>query len=397
MSKLLHIQVLRALAALSVAMLHAQFDAGAIAERLGREFRAIEAFPWLAGVDVFFVISGFIMVYASRGLFGAAHGRRTFLAHRVARVVPLYWAVTTLYLAVALALPTLLNRHYFAPEFIVASYLFIPMERPDGMIQPLYGLGWTLNYEMYFYALFAVALGWRRTIALPLLVAGFLVLVAAGRLVSVPEPLAFWTDPIILEFAFGIVLGMLHENGVRVGRAAALALAAASVALFVLDFGRLDGPLVLPRVLAYGVPAALLVAAAALRPSREGGEGVFTRVAVAVGDASYALYLLHPFVIRAGREAMLASGLAATVGPWGFVAFALVLASVAAVLVHRVFERPLTGWTRQHLQGRQGSLPGPAPKPTRGPRHERTRPAPDGDGSALLPQPYRRRAAGRER
>ena len=66
MSKLPHVQVLRALAALSIAMLHAQFDAGAIAERVGRGFRAIEALPWLAGVDVFFVISGFIMVHASR-------------------------------------------------------------------------------------------------------------------------------------------------------------------------------------------------------------------------------------------------------------------------------------------------------------------------------------------
>lgn len=359
MSKLVHIQVLRALAALSVAMLHAQFDAGAIAERTGRAFRPSEAFPWLAGVDVFFVVSGFIMVYASRRLFGAAHGRRTFLAHRVARVVPLYWAVTTLYLAVAVAVPTLLNRHYLAPEFILASYLFIPMQRPDGLVQPLYGLGWTLNYEMYFYALFAVALGWRRTIAMPSLVAGFLVIVAAGCVVPLPEPLAFWTDPIVIEFAFGIVLGRLRENGIRVGRAAALALAAAGLALLVVDFGRLDAPLVLPRMLAYGVPAALLVGAAALRPPRQGGGGAFTRVAVAVGDASYALYLLHPFVIRAGREAMLGSGLAAMIGPWGFVAFALALASVAALVAHRLFEAPLTAWTRRRLDVARPSLPAP--------------------------------------
>jgi exopolysaccharide production protein ExoZ len=357
LSKLVHVQVLRALAALSVAMLHAQFDAGAIAERTGRDFRPSGAFPWAAGVEVFFVISGFIMVYASRRLFGAPHGRRTFLAHRVARVVPLYWAVTTLYLVVALAAPAFLNRDYLAPGYVLASYLFIPVERPDGLVQPLYGLGWTLNYEMYFYVLFAAALGWRRTIAVPALTAGFLVLVALGRLMALPEPLAFWTDPIILEFAFGMALGMLRERGVRLGGAAALALATAALALLVLDFGRSDAAIVLPRVLAYGVPAALLVAAAALRPLEPERTDPLTRIAVALGDASYALYLLHPFVIRAAREAMLDSGLAAAIGPWGFVALALVLASAAALLAHRLFERPLTAWTRRRLEGRPASLP----------------------------------------
>jgi peptidoglycan/LPS O-acetylase OafA/YrhL len=355
-SKLLHVQILRALAALSVAMLHAQFDAGAIADRVGREFRLSEAFPWLAGVDVFFGISGFIMVHASRRLFSAPGGRRIFLAHRVARVVPLYWAVTTLYLAVALAAPAVLNRDYLSPAYVLASYLFIPIERPDGLVQPLYGLGWTLNYEMFFYGLFALALGLRRSLAVSAVTVALLVLVAAGRIVPLPQPLAFWTDPILLEFAFGMALALAREHGMRLGRITALALAAVAVALLAIDLGRADAPLWLPRALAYGVPAALLVAAAALRPGGETRTGPLTRLAVAVGDASYALYLLHPFVIRAGREAMLAGGLAAVVGPWGFVAFALVLASAAALVVHRLFERPLTAWTRRRLEGTGASL-----------------------------------------
>jgi exopolysaccharide production protein ExoZ len=352
LSKLLHVQILRALAALSVAMLHAQFDAETIAERTGRVFQSSEAFPWAAG----FVISGFIMVYASRRLFGAHGARRIFLAHRLARVVPLYWAVTTLYLAVALAAPAFLNRDYISPDYVAASYLFIPVERPDGLVQPLYGLGWTLNYEMFFYGLFAVALGWGRILAIPSLIAGFAVLVAAGLVLALPQPLAFWTDPIILEFAFGMVLGLLREQGVRLWWAAALALAGAALALFIVDLGRPDAPIMLPRVLAYGVPAALLVAAAALRPSGKQGTGALTRVAVAVGDASYALYLLHPFVIRAGREAVLRSGLGPSIAPWGFVAFALVLATAAALLAHRVFERPMTAWMRRRLEGPRPSL-----------------------------------------
>ena len=75
-------------------MLHAQHDAATLAERAGGAFAPIAAFPWEAGVDVFFVISGFIMVYASAPLFTAPGGGRTFLARRIARIVPIYWAVT---------------------------------------------------------------------------------------------------------------------------------------------------------------------------------------------------------------------------------------------------------------------------------------------------------------
>ncbi len=102
LSKLLHIQFLRGLAALSVAFLHAQHDAGSLAARTGQAFEPFTRLPFMAGVDVFFVISGFIMVYASRPLFGKPEARGIFLARRLARIAPLYWAVTTLYLAIAL-------------------------------------------------------------------------------------------------------------------------------------------------------------------------------------------------------------------------------------------------------------------------------------------------------
>ena len=131
-----------------------------------------DAFPWLAGVDIFFVISGFIMVYASSRWFGSAQSPRVFLAHRIARIVPLYWATTMLYLAVVLFAPALLNSEYLAPGFVISSFLFIPAARPDGLVQPLYSLGWTLNYEMFFYALFAIAIAFPRRRGVPALIGG---------------------------------------------------------------------------------------------------------------------------------------------------------------------------------------------------------------------------------
>ena len=214
MSKLPHIQLLRAFAALCVVAFHAQNDASVVAARLGKAFTRSEAFPWLAGVDIFFVISGFIMVYASARLFGSAQGPRIFLAHRIARIVPLYWATTMLYLAVVLLAPALLNSEYLAPGFVTSSFLFIPAARPDGLVQPLYSLGWTLNYEMFFYALFAIAVAFPRQRAVAALIGALILIVGLGQtLAPLPQPLAFWSDPIILEFAFGMALGWASAEG----------------------------------------------------------------------------------------------------------------------------------------------------------------------------------------
>lgn len=336
------------MAALAVAMLHAQHDAGALAARLGSAFTP-PAFPWAAGVDIFFVISGFVMVHASRGLFGGEGASRLFLARRIARIVPIYWAVTTLYLALAFAAPALLNSEVLDPLFVLASYLFFPMNRPDGTPQPLYSLGWTLNYEMAFYALFALAVPFARRTAVVGLIGVLCAVAALGHVFSPPMPFSFWANPIILEFAFGLALGLARAEGVRLGGIARLALLAGGVALLAADFSRNEAMLTLPRFLAHGVPAALIVAAAALGEGTR-GSGRLMRWGEALGDSSYALYLVHPFAIRAGREIVWRSGLAPLIGPWGYVVLCLAVATLAALAVHALFERPATRAARRLLR-----------------------------------------------
>src|SRR5918994_6175272 len=85
--RLILVQALRGLAALSIAMLHALHEAELLAGAAGLAFAAPARVPWAAGVDLFFVISGLIMVHASAGLFGRAGARRVFLARRIARIV----------------------------------------------------------------------------------------------------------------------------------------------------------------------------------------------------------------------------------------------------------------------------------------------------------------------
>jgi exopolysaccharide production protein ExoZ len=356
-SKLAPIQILRAFAALCVVVFHAESDAAVVGARLGTGFVRSDALPWLAGVDIFFVISGFIMVYASSRWFGSARAPRVFLAHRIARIVPLYWATMIVYLAVVLLAPLLLNSEYLAPRFVIASFLFIPAARPDGLVQPLYSLGWTLNYEMFFYALFAIAIRFPRRLSVPALIATLILLVLFGNAFApLPQPLAFWSDPIILEFAFGMALGWASAEGFFLNRPARLAFALAGLALMAVDLSR-PWELALPRPLAYGLPATFLVASAALAsPERRSAENPLIRWGVVLGDASYALYLLHPFVIRALRELVTRTAIAAQIGPWGFVVVSILCAAAAAIGVNRVFERPITRAARRLLEPSAASL-----------------------------------------
>nr|WP_255616674.1 acyltransferase [Microvirga puerhi] len=348
LSKLLHVQVLRALAALSVAFLHAQHDAVALAARTGRIFMPLDNLPWMAGVDVFFVISGFIMVYASRSLFGGAGGKGAFLARRIARIAPLYWTVTTVYLLIALVAPGLLNSDPLALWQVIASYLFIPFERPDGTVQPLYSLGWTLNYEMFFYLLFAAVLTLPLRRAVGLLTLALVLIVLAGRLIALPQPLAFWTDPIILEFAFGLSLGWLYVEGVTLSRQTRWVLVAIALAALALNLIGLRSNLNEMRPLAWGIPAALLVAAAALSKTHR-PPSALTRFGVLTGDASYAIYLVHPFVIRGIGVVIARSGIDTILGPWGFILLSLAATLAVSLLVHRFFERPVTAFIRARL------------------------------------------------
>ncbi|QKC92008.1 acyltransferase [Mesorhizobium sp. NZP2234] len=363
---LTQVQVLRALAATSVALRHAQHDAASLELEAGRTFQAWNPIPWSAGVDIFFVISGLIMVHTSRQLFAKTGGARLFLSRRIARIIPLYWSVTTLYLVVALLAPTFLNQTYINSRFVIESYFFIPATRPDGVVQPLYELGWTLNYEMLFYVLFAAAIvlpmRWAVTVLLTTLVG----MVFAGRLAApLREPFAFWTDPIILEFALGVMVGIMCASGLRPSGLIRACVAATGLAALMLAAAFPEISVGIARPVVYGIPASLIVWSAALAPSELRHESRAARWGAGVGDASFALYLLHPFVIRAMRIIFWRTGLILLLGPWTFIALALATTFGVALITYRLFEKPLTGRARRLLGvgsgARQQLRPFPVP------------------------------------
>ena len=336
------IQSLRAFAALAVVVGHAQTEALVAATKRGEVFAVSHLLPWGAGVDLFFAISGFIMVVASERLFAAPGGTATFVTRRLTRIVPLYWLATTLYVAIQFA-----TRKPVGGADLVASYLFWPRDvYGDGVLRPIYALGWTLQYEMAFYALFAPAIGLPRRRAVVLVASVLAAGVAIGCAWPLPAgPLAFWTQPIVLEFALGMAVGLAWRKGFRLPAWARVGLGAAALAA--LAFDGLDAahqavtwitPTDGARVLSWGLPTALLVVAAALGPRAASPRRLCGTVAL--GDASYALYLVHPFVVGTLVRVYAATPLPALLGWWPFVSAAVAVSIAAAFAVHHWIERP---------------------------------------------------------
>jgi exopolysaccharide production protein ExoZ len=349
------IQMLRGLAALAIAIHHGIFDAEKLAAETGAIFVFPRLFPWRAGVDLFFVISGFVMIYASRGLFGKSDAPRRFLWRRLSRVVPLYWATTTLVVTASLMSPGAVSGGVPTPASVLASLAFVPLARPDGAPQPVYSLGWTLNYEMFFYLLFAMFLPLNRRaalIALSFTLAG----VAGLGLLLHPSPavLRFWSAPIILLFGAGMGIATLRIKGLRLPLWLRLAMVLAALALLTLDpLGLMRDPLRVAQaldascVLGWGGPAALLVSAAGLGESgARRGSAMLSPPLVAIGEASYALYLIHPFVFRAWHVVLQHSRPAAVLHPSAYLALIVLSATLVSLGVHRFVERPVTAYLR---------------------------------------------------
>ncbi|MBB3860835.1 peptidoglycan/LPS O-acetylase OafA/YrhL [Novosphingobium hassiacum] len=336
------VQMLRLVAALAVLVHHAE----GIGYHLGR-YRGVELaradvmLTGACGVDLFFAISGFIMVVSAQRLLGTQRPRLVFIQHRLARIVPLYWLMTAF---------TLGWGWRFGPPFDLATTVhalaFLPYA-PDGMPAlktiPLV-VAWTLYYEMLFYAIFAACLASTMPTTVRRVLIALTALVAAGAVFDLPQPFAFWTEPIIAEFAGGMVIALAYERGIVVKCWMRIALLAAAAALiFATDYaaiGTLNG---WDRTLTWGVAGWLILSAVVLGPLRLPAMRLWS-----IGGAiSYALYLVHMPLMNAVQ--FIWRHFRWSYGPWQelvFVVGTMAASILAALILHRAFERPIT----QHLK-----------------------------------------------
>ncbi|MBE0577846.1 acyltransferase [Devosia sp.] len=296
---------------------------------------------WL-GVILFFVISGFIMVTVTgNGRFDGPF----FLRRRAVRVIPMYWAATLFTAALALGAPQLFKTMSFEWSQLWRSLLFIPFyNETSGGIHPIYKLGWTLNYEVYFYLCFAILcfLGsTSRVMILSLLFGG---LALYGYLATPQDALSvFYTSYVPLAFCVGMGLGLMALRGARATSPLTL-WSAGLVGLTGLVVGLAWPAQVVEDWTAFLGCLVFATSAVFLGVQLE---PVLPRVRYLErsGDASYSTYLSHIYVV--GALSWLAYAVLRAEDPATYISVAMVTiacATAAGVLLHVAIERPLTRW-----------------------------------------------------
>lgn len=359
-----NLQVLRALAALAVVFYHTGFQISGVSTDF-------------FGVCVFFVISGFIMTHISRS------SVELFLTKRLLRIVPLYWIVTLIFalwnnLGLANPLytfPLFLNWILNDPlqllvwfgqnsglgnaelqSNLLKSLLFLPYKNQAGDMHPVLGVGWTLNLEMFFYVLFAVALRVSQRLG-PLLVVLVLMAVklAAMAFDDTLGILAFYSNPYTFCFMLGIgVFYAWRGTAARIanwnkyqlaGFTAVFGVSYLAFCLQLFTFGPVGSPLHLGvAFLACGV---IVMLALALHSA---GMRCGLRGLLLLGNASYALYLTHPIVVETiGNLAPRWKWLDISKSVPGTV-IALATAIVVSVVVYKWIEQPLLGVLRKKFE-----------------------------------------------
>ena len=348
--KSLHgVQILRGVAALAV-LLHHVLEESAI-------FFQPQTLPeplviaGASGVDLFFVISGFIMLYTCEGRFGQPGAAGDFLLRRLIRIVPLYWLCTLAVLALAL------TGAFYKAKIITAgatfnSLFFLPTDHL------LLGVGWTLQYEMYFYLIFAGCLSLGTAgltiFALPLTLS---IMIVIGQFLPAGPAQVFFSNPIALEFSFGIWLAYLYSRDLlpKINPWLVIFLGCAGIAISAI-FAPSDGTSGLApqlRFLAWGVPALMIVYAGLSvgRVSSRAG-----RLLPLLGNASYSIYLTHAIVMTSYAKLIKTESFSHYLPPLAWMAVAVAVALAIGIATYKLVEQPANNWLKSRWRAQGGAV-----------------------------------------
>ncbi|MCM1569985.1 MAG: acyltransferase [Roseburia sp.] len=274
------IQALRGIASLFVVLEHIRFlNCGAF------------------GVDIFFCISGFMMMFSTHT------DSRHFLRKRLLRILPFYYVMTVGTYLLLLWFPGMFAQTTGNPVYLIKSLLFIPFDIGGGVLQPLMRIGWTVNCEMFFYLLFFFSLHISHKYR-GLICSGLLLLITAGAglFPNAPAPFRFYGNPIMLEFILGILsyyfLQYLYGLYLRKGIPFSVSLFAALTAFFCFAGLLITKPhiniLGFRRPLVWGLPAMVILVCFFVMGLGIRMPSMLTRV----GNMSFSLYLIHYYPVQ---------------------------------------------------------------------------------------------------
>ena len=339
--KLTAIQALRGVASVSVICYHAarHVDQTYGTPMLRRVFLSSHA-----GVDLFFAISGFIILFVHAGDVGRPARLGHYLERRFTRVLPLYWVALALTVLMAVAAHTRLD-----PAFIAWSATLLPTPHAPFMM-----IAWTLQYEMVFYAAFAVLIV-NRQAGLALIAIWLAVAVASALFGAFDLPSGL-TGFYMTEFLLGMAAALaVRDRRIRAPRMLAAGGAALFAGIMVAECAGLVAGHAWYAPLLYGPPAAMTVAGIAA--VEQAGGLHLPPWLVALGEASYSLYLFQIVFIAVGWQVWSHAGLARVLPPGALFVLLVATATVGGVAMSRVVERPLLLLSRKLVRGRQRALP----------------------------------------
>lgn len=325
------VQYLRGIAALMVVLHHieikgAQYHNNALAGYNIGYF----------GVDLFFIISGFIMCHTTHN---KAISFGQFMSARVKRILPLYWLITCVALAIFIVAPHLINSGGGVTS-VWASYLLAP----NGA-RYLVDNGWTLRYEFFFYLIFGFALLIKTSHRGILISSVIAVLATAGFILQPQNPWGyFFLDKLLLEFVMGILAWHILNRWVLPKFIALILLAGGIQALILQNaLGLFETPF--HRVLSGGLPMMMIFIGLVrfeyfFLQSRQLLFKFFERL----GDSSYSLYLAHPFALS--PTAMICRKLGLANNTLLFIGMLLTTALISGWVCYRYIEQPLAQWIK---------------------------------------------------
>jgi exopolysaccharide production protein ExoZ len=343
------LQALRGLAALAVVLTHVRI-----------EFRGTplweSADAWLrggeSGVDLFFVISGFIMVHTIRNDRGGWLSAKSFMIKRLARVWPAYALLTLVVGMLAYRAGLFSNTDNL--QALIRSIIFVPVSYQQLFQNQIVIQGWTLNFEMYFYLVLAICLAAGRlrwAIFFSWFIFSLIVVPLLLQSPSLTDPALVFSDgwapfpylkilanPIIWEFVGGACAGLAYNTSLRFGSApvswAAVIVAAAICALCVLNPDYSHGP----TQWGWGFIVLVATLAIASKDIALNPPGLF----VGLGDMSYTLYLTHVAVIFFASQMLASLSFDKIVHPLVYGLIVIGLSILAAALSFRFLERGLS-------------------------------------------------------
>jgi exopolysaccharide production protein ExoZ len=319
---LIGVQYLRGIAAMLVVLHHLWFN-------------ETELGPF--GVKIFFVISGLVMWHTTAAV---DISTTVFWRRRIIRIVPLYWIFLTLLATLVFSVPQYFRSTVITPENFVKSLLFVPhYHAVQKIIAPILIPGWSLNYEMFFYFIFGLAL-FLKSHLLRVTMIGILLwgLVLLGLSLN-PDgaAAATYTSPSLLLFFDGMILAVVYRANNIVSAILGTILICVGV---ILGIVRASGDFTFVEIFLSLSPALIVAGSLALEPALR---QVPSLVLHTIGNASYSIYLSHLFFLRLSELGWrhFATFGSSEMLDLTYVTFAFILAIVGGIAVHFVIERPM--------------------------------------------------------